>query len=121
MKLGEPHAVGVFDDQGVRARQVDAGFDDRGANENVDLAADQHLPDILQLLALHLAVGIGDLGFGEFLHQPPCHEVDVFHAVVKIQHLAASDQLAADGIRDHNVVMLQNIGLHGAAIHGCFV
>ena len=50
MQLRQPHAVGVLDNQGVRVRDIHAGFDDGGADQNVDLVLHQPPPDLGQLL-----------------------------------------------------------------------
>ena len=56
MQLGQTHAVGVLDDEGVDVRHVDAGFDDGRADEDLRLARDHALHDRRELLLVHLTV-----------------------------------------------------------------
>ena len=60
VELGEPEGVGTVDDQGVGARNVEPGFDDGGAEQQVRLAMHEAEHHLLQLPFLHLAVGHGD-------------------------------------------------------------
>ena len=59
VQLGEAEAVGVLDDEGVDVRDVDAGLDDGGADEDLDLTVRHRLHDVAELLLIHLAVGDG--------------------------------------------------------------
>ena len=45
MQLGKTHAVGVFDDEGVHIWNVDAGLNDRRADQDLRLARDHALHD----------------------------------------------------------------------------
>ena len=65
VQLREPHAVGVLNDQRVGVGKVDAGLDDGGADQHVDLAPDERLPDIFEFVLVHTPVGVGDARLGE--------------------------------------------------------
>ena len=79
------------------------------------------MPDLLQLCFVHLPVGIGNGGIGERF----CHLVRGAHdrvcAVVQIQHLTAAAKLSAHGFKEHFIVVLANVGLHGEAVGGGFI
>ncbi len=60
VQLGKTHAVSVLDDEGVAVAHVNARLDEGGADEDVDLAVQQMLPDGVQLFLGHLAVGDAD-------------------------------------------------------------
>ena len=58
VQLGQAEAVGVLDDEGVDVRDVDAGLDDGGADEDLDLAVRPcDCMTSAELLLVHLAVG----------------------------------------------------------------
>ena len=56
VKLGKSHPVGVVDDQRIHVRNVDARFDDRRTDEQVDFMIEQPLPDRGKLVFVHPAV-----------------------------------------------------------------
>ena len=64
VELREAEMVGVLDDERVDVRDVDAGFDDSGADEDVDFVVDDFLPDARELLFGHFSVRVGNLCFG---------------------------------------------------------
>ena len=43
--------------------------------------------------------------------------VDVVDPVVDVVHLSAAGELPADGLADHLVVVLHDVGLDGQAVH----
>ena len=117
VELGEAQAVGVLDDQGVDVRDVDAGLDDRGADEDLDLAVGHALHDVAELVLVHSPVGDGDLRAGVASHQGVRAAGDRLHAVVEVVDLAAPGQLAADRVVEHGLVLLQHEGLDRVAVH----
>ena len=62
VELGQSHGMGPVDDDGVGRGDVQAGFDDGGAHQDIDLPAPEAHHDLLQLLFRHLAVGHGHPG-----------------------------------------------------------
>ena len=62
----------------------------------------------------------GNARLGYRLENAVGDAADGVHVVVQIEHLTAAPQLAPDRLVYHRVVMLQNIGLHRLAVHGCF-
>ena len=119
MKLGQPQALRVLNDEGIHVGQVDARFDDGGAHQNVQFPVGHAAHNVPQLLLVHLAVGGGhpslfpqqgaDLGGGF---------VDGLRAVVEVVDLAAPLQLPAHGVGQDAPVVLQHIGLHRLAVGG---
>ncbi len=96
VQLGQAHAVGILNDQGVAVAHVDAGFNQGGADQHVDLAVQQLLPN-RELLLGHLAVGNA--------HPRTRHQLaawrrwlDGVHPVVQVVHLPAPGQLLFDGL-----------------------
>ena len=116
VQLAQAEAVGMVHDQRVRVRDIQAGFDDRGAYEHVDVAMPEVADDLVELLLPHLAVGGADLGFGHELLDPGGHAGDVGHAVVHVEHLAAAQQLATDRRGDLRVLIGAHVGEHGQTV-----
>ena len=116
MQLGKTHAVGVFDDEGVHIRNVNAGLDDRRADQDLRLARDHTLHDRRELLLVHLAMRhIHDRAV-EHLRDAQGGALDVFNAVVQVVHLPAALQFAAHGVAQHIPVVLHDEGLHRDAV-----
>ena len=116
VQLAQAEAVGMVHDQRVRVRDIQAGLDDRGAYEHVDVAVPEVADDLVELLLPHLAVGGADLGFGHELLDPGGHAGDVGHAVVHVKHLAAAQQLATDRRGDLRVLVGAHVGEHRQAV-----
>ena len=82
----------------------------------------QHLtPDLRHLVLAHLAVGEGDPGLGDPHLDAGGTAFDGFHPVVQIINLPAPAKLPPDGVGDDAVVVLEDIGLDGPAVLGCFL
>ncbi len=60
VQLGKAVALGIFDDDRVRQRNVQAVLDDRGAHEHVVFVAHEAQQHALQLVIAHLAVPDAD-------------------------------------------------------------
>ena len=118
VQLGKAHPVGILNDEGVAVAHIDARFDQGGADQNVDLAVEQMLPDRVQLLLGHLAVGNAHPGTGNQLADMGGGGLNVVHPVVQIVHLTAPGQLLLHGFGKDDIVVLQHKGLHGLALDG---
>ena len=67
VQLREAEAVGALDDDRVGGRHVDAGLDDRRADEQVDALRVEVAHHVLELALGHLPVGDGDPRLGHEL------------------------------------------------------
>ena len=112
VELGQAHSVCVLDDEGVAVAHVDAGLDQGGADQDIQFPVQQLLPDRVQLLLGHLAVGDAHPGRGGHLLDFGGGGLDVVHPVVEVVDLAAPGQLLADGLGQNHLVVLQHKGLH---------
>jgi len=56
VQIGEAEAVGVIDDDRIDGGNIQAAFDDRGADQDIGLAAKEFEHDPFQLPFVHLAV-----------------------------------------------------------------
>ena len=96
VQLAEAEAVGALDDQRVGVGDVQAGLDDRGADQHVELLVPEVQDDLLELVLAHLAVGGGDAGLGDQLADAGGGLLDRGHLVVDEEDLALTQQLAPD-------------------------
>ena len=116
MKLGETHAVGVFNYKGVDIRNINARFDYSRAYQYIYLALEQLAPDFAQFVFAHLAVGYADNCVGQHIFYRRRRVLDALNAVVQIIHLTAAPELRVHRLREHLGIVLDNIGLHRRAV-----
>ena len=100
VELREAEAVGALDDDRVRGGHVDAGLDDRRADEQVDALRVEVAHHVLELALGHLAVRDGDPRLGHELREPLGGRRDRVDVVVQEVDLPAALQLAQRGLAD---------------------
>ncbi len=96
VEVGQTVVVGLVDEDRVGPGDVEAALDDRGGQEDVDLAlheADHHL---LEFGLIEPAMGDPNRGLGHILLDPGGHFVDVVDSVVDKKHLPVAGQLPLD-------------------------
>ncbi|MNX98757.1 hypothetical protein D3C86_1311770 [compost metagenome] len=111
VQLGQAELVGAVDQDGVGGRHVDAGFDNRRAEQDVVTPRHEVAHHALQLALVHLAMGHGDTRLGHQFHQPGALVLDGLDLVMKEVDLPAALQLAQDGLADHAVFLASHEGL----------
>ena len=117
VKLRQSEVLGVVDDDGVGVGNVQPGLNDGGGHQHIDFFIDKGKHDLFQLPLAHLTVGKFHHGAGyQFLHIRR-HAVNVVDPVVHIEDLPAPGDLSLDGFPYQLFVVLQHIGLNGAAVH----
>ena len=82
IQLREAEVVGVVDDQRVRVGHVQAGLDDRRAQQHVVLVLVEVEHHVLQRVLAHLAMADRDARLGHELREPGIALVDRLDAVV---------------------------------------
>ena len=112
MELAQTEPVRVFDDQGIGVGDIQAGFDDGGTDQHIDLSFGHVGHHLAQCLLGHLAVGNADAKARDALLQGACALVDGLGAVVEVEYLAAPVHLPADGIIYDSGIVLHDKGLH---------
>ena len=111
MELTQTQAVGMFNDQGIGIGNVQAGLNDGGTYQHLNLPVCHRLHHISQGLLSHLAMGHGD---GQLRHPPfhsGCALIDGLHPVMQVIHLAAPLDFPTDGVVQNSLVVLQHKGL----------
>ena len=121
VKVGQAEAVGAVDDDGVGVGNIEAAFNDRGAEQDVGLAGDKGGHDVLEFLFGHLAVSGQDTCVGQEFFQSFFKQADRFDPVVQEVDLAPSGQLALDRITDEPFVIAADDRLDRYAVgRRCF-
>ena len=64
VQLGEAESVGAVDQDRIRGRYVDAGLDDRGADEQLEAPVVEVEHELLEIALAHLAVADADRRLG---------------------------------------------------------
>ena len=116
--LREAEQVGAVDDERVDRRHVETALDDRRADEHVVLVVGEVEDDTLEPALVHLTVRDRNARVGDELAHVLRYEVDVLHAVVHEEHLALTQELTADRLRDGALVVLPDVGEDRLAVLG---
>ena len=118
VELGQAKAFGVRDDEAVCGGDVDAGFDDRRAEQEVCLVMDEAEHGFFEVFFVHLSVGDDDSGFGG--QALDAFEVfwEFFDAVVQKIDLSAASEFLFDGLRDDGVGDFGDEGVDGEPVAG---
>jgi hypothetical protein len=110
VELSQPERVGPGDEHGVRVGDVEAGLDDGGAHQDVELARVEVEHDPLQHALGHLAMTDGHPGARDQTAHPGRGPLDGLDPVVDVEHLPAAVDLAQDGVAHQPVVVLGDAG-----------
>ena len=117
MQLREAKLVGVLDNEGVDVRDVDAGFDNRRADENLNVAVREGLHHVAEPFLAHFAVRHGD---GDVLAELGLELrgafVNCLDAVVQVIDLPAAREFPPDGLEDDLIVVFEDEGLDRVAV-----
>ena len=112
MQLGQAEPVGIFNNQGIGVWNVQAGFNDGGAYQNLDFALGHGLHDLAQSFLAHLTVSYSHPQAGDPTLEGTGAFVNGFRPIVQIVNLAAPFHLPADGVIQHSGIVLHHKGLH---------
>lgn len=97
MQLREAKRVRTFDDQCVRVRDVQTGFDDRGTDQHVEVAFPESLHGLFESVLVHLTVRDDDASLrDEFTDLLGCL-VDRADTVVYVEDLTVAQKFTPDG------------------------
>jgi hypothetical protein len=113
VQLRQPELVGARHDDGVGGGHVDAGLDDRRAQQQVVALGDEVAHHALELALGHLAVGDRDARLGQQFGQLVAPVLDGVDLVVQEVDLAAALELAQHGLADGALGLVAHEGLDG--------
>ena len=113
--LRQPEHVGAVHDQRVGGRDVEAGFDDRGRQQHVELAVVERRHDVLEHGRRHLAVGDGDAHLRHVLVEERLGLGEILDARADIERLAAAIALAQQRLAHHDRIERRDEGAHRRA------
>ena len=116
VQLRDAEVVRPVNEDGVRAGDVEAAFDDGRGEKHVRVAAREAAHLLGEDRRGHLAVGDLDLRLRNERAQPRGHLVDGHHAVVQEIDLPAARELALDRAAHHGVGSARDRGVGGDAL-----
>src|SRR5436309_15349342 len=96
IQIGETKLIRAINDDRVCIWNIQAAFDDRGANEHVSFARDKSCHHRLELVGVHLAVAYLDPGLRTKMHNSIAYSLDARDAVMYKEHLALASQFASN-------------------------
>ncbi len=111
VQLRQAELVGPRHDDGVGAGYVDAGFDNGGAQQNIEALGVEVAHHPFQIALVHLAVGDFDARFGHQFFELATAVFDGLDLVVQEIHLAAALNFAQDGLAHHRAAFAAHEGL----------
>ena len=117
VELGEAEHVGPVHDEGVGGGDVEAGFDDGGGEQHVELALVERGHHVLELPRRHLAMSDRHLGLGHLGIEEALHLRQILDPRHHIEGLAAAIALAQQGLADHQRIERDHEGAHREAVH----
>ena len=115
VQLGEAHPVGVVDDECVDVGDVDAGLDNGGAYQDIQLLVQEPPPDFesspppMRPCATPMRASGTLLAGGR-------RSVPGANIIVEIVHLPAPAELTADGVGQNADIVFKHIGLHRVSV-----
>ena len=112
VQLRKSELVRTVNDDGVRAGNVDAGLDDRGAHQDVVTLVIEVGHDLFQFPLRKLSMGHAHAGFWYQFLQMLAGLVDRLHFIVQVEHLSAPQQFPQHGFLDQGILTLANESLH---------
>ena len=116
IELRQTELIGAMHDQRVRGRNVEAGFDDVGRDEHVDLAVVERGHRLFEPRGADLAVRRRGLHLGHSLLEELERAAEIGDARHDIEALPAAIVLAQQRLADGQRIERRHVGAHGEAI-----
>ncbi len=118
MQLGEAERIRPVDDDGVRARHVDAGLHDRGAQQHVEATMIEIQHHVFEFALVHLPVGNTNPRLGQQFGQVGGLALDILDLVMQVIDLAPAAHFSPHGLLDQHAVVARHEGLDRQARFG---
>ena len=116
VQLSQPEHVGPVDDDRVGVRDVQAGLDDRCADQDVDASLHELAHHPGQPALRHLPVAHYDRRLRHKFPKPVGHCVNGLHAIVNEEHLAVAGHLVEYGLADSMRVVAEQARVDGQSV-----
>ena len=113
VQLRQAEAIGAIDQDGVGIGNVDAGFDDGRAQQQVEALLHEVAHDTLQIAFMQLAMRHRNARFGQQRRQLFALGLDGFHFIVQKEHLTAALEFAHHRFADDTGRVGMHEGLDG--------
>ena len=110
-----------MDDHGVYIGDIQSGLDDGGGHQYINLPVDEIKHDPLQLMLLHLPVGISHVSLRHQLRDLCRNIRDIVHTIIDIVDLSAPRHLPDDCLSDQLVIVFADEGLDRQSVVGCLL
>ena len=117
IELRQAEHIGAMHDQRVGVRNVEAGFDDRGRQQDVVLAVVERRHDVFDHRRRHLAVRDRDLHLRHMLVEEILCLGEIVDARADIERLAAAIALAQQRLAHHQRIEGRDERAHRQPIH----
>ncbi len=111
MQLGQSEPVRAMHDDGVRGRHVNAGFNDRRAQQYVEALRNEVAHHFFQITLVHLAVRNRNACLWQQCFEHRLAVFDGFDFVMQKIHLTAALQFAQAGFANHRFAFAAYKGL----------
>ena len=105
IQLRQTKTVCVIDNDGVGVRNINAAFDDGGANQHIVLARRKFTHHRFELVFMHLPVTDAHARFRHKFAQLVGENADALHAIVHKKYLPAAVQFAQNRIAHQTVLV----------------
>ena len=117
IERGQAKHIGAMHDERIRGGNVEAGFDDRGGDENVVFALIEGRHFLFQLRRRHLPVGHDEFRLGHRGAQKGGGLLQILDARAHIERLTAAIAFAQQGLAHDELIEGRDEGAHRQTIH----
>ena len=118
IKVGETKPVRAIDDYGVGVWDIETAFNNRRANQHVDLPRDEPCHDGFQFVRIHLAMPDLNLRLRTKIDNTiPC-ALDSHHSVVQKENLTLPSEFAINRIANDPLIVAGHHRFHWQAVKG---
>ncbi|CAH0316046.1 hypothetical protein SRABI106_04200 [Rahnella aquatilis] len=112
MQLRQTKVVGALNNDCVRRRDIDTGFDNGGTHQHVETLVMEIIHHTLEVAFTHLTVADGNARFRHEFGQPLRGFLDILDIVVEIINLPAAQNFTQDCLTHDQTVVLAHKGFH---------
>src|SRR4029077_2988524 len=118
IQVGEAKLVRPIDDDGVCVRNIEAAFDDRGANEHVNLPGNESRHNAFQFVGIHLTMPDLNSGLWTKIDDPITHPLNTRYPIVQEEYLALPFEFAINRCANESLIISRHYRFHGQTVEG---